>query len=167
LDDGALLAPDRGMIKNTKVEVALAVTAVFALFACEHEEPAQTSAANAQYAPINQTSPGVTNMQPLNIDDSVFRSLATASCNHELSCGDLGERSGALDACVSKAQARVQSELTAYGCSMGLAPAALDQCTTALLGGACHVAQGSLATHPDCRSDALCMKPGQTPTTTR
>jgi hypothetical protein len=136
---------------------ALSLATTGLLVACEHED---NSGARSPMAGTDMTSSGATNVQATNADASIVDQLATARCDHERTCNNIGngQKYASQQVCMDQLRGDMANDLNSYKCPRGLDRSALDRCTAAIKNEECGHPLDSLTRMDKCKTDALCMK---------
>ena len=159
----------RGMTKATARWTAALAAAGVALAGCAHEPRRSLAASPPTAAPTNDravaiapTGPtgliGVTNAQPPSIDPTILAQLASARCDREDSCGDVGDgrRYASHSTCLDQVRDGITSDLESYGCPR-MGETAVRQCLVAMGRQDCGAPGEQALTHvEECAVSALC-----------
>ena len=123
------------------------------LFACEGPDRATSVAAS----PANPS--GVANTQA-GADDAIVGELATARCQREAACNNIGggQKYASNDVCMNQMRGSLANDLNAYNCSGGIARVALDHCMAAIKAEECSHPVDTLTRIDKCRTGNLCIK---------
>ena len=127
---------------------ALAVTGAF--FAC--------GGANQDTVAPGTETRGVANAQAN--DKAVVHQLATARCEREASCKNVGpdQKYVSGEVCMDQMRGSLANDLNAYNCPRGIDSVALDHCMNAIHNEECSHPIDSLTRIDKCRTGALCLK---------
>jgi hypothetical protein len=92
--------------------------------------------------------------------DSATASIATARCDREELCDNVGvgKKYATRDACVMALRERGRNDLKATDCPSGVDMPALDKCLSEIRGERCGNALDSVTRLVTCRTAALCSK---------
>ena len=128
---------------------ALAVTATGLLLACGGAN--QDSAAP-------EAPPGVANAQAS--DKAVVDQLASARCEREMTCKNVGpdQKYASRGVCMDQMRGNLANDLNAYNCPRGIDNIALDHCMAAIRSEECSHPIDTLTRFDKCRTGALCLK---------
>lgn len=93
-------------------------------------------------------------------DKAVVDRLATARCEREATCKNVGpdQKYVSRDVCMDQMRGSLANDLNAYNCPRGIDDVALDHCMTAIRNEECGHPIDSLTRVDKCRTGALCMK---------
>lgn len=137
-------------------------TAGVLLAGCAHEEPppialsrAHAPAARAAAAP---SAVGVTNAQAPSIDPIFVAQVASARCDREDACGEVGDgrRYSSLRSCLDQVRDGITSEVASYGCP-GAGETAVRRCLVAMGRQDCGAPGEQALSHvEECAVGALC-----------
>jgi hypothetical protein len=111
--------------------------------------------------PVPGTEPpaGVTEAQNA-ADQRVADRLASARCDHEEKCQNVGtgRKYATRDVCQIQLRSDTMGDLNAQKCPHGIDQDAVEHCVSAVQKEPCSVSLNTLTRIADCRSGALCMK---------
>ena len=159
---------------HTIVVVSLA-GAGLVMAGCQHSEdrsvatssPATTPAPQPMgqaYSPPPATatsrSMGATNVQPGSVA-TIIESLATARCDREQTCGNVGDgkKYASRHACMEQLRGGIANDLNPYQCPGGIDTAAVEACLSAVGAEECGAHPIEAITRFDkCRNGAICRK---------
>jgi len=152
-------------MKTFRPLYALSLTTLGPLLACggASQEPPNTAiSAESQPAPMAGTPveshPGVTSAQ--SVDKSVVHQLASARCDQEQTCNNVGPKAkfASRETCMDQMKGSMGNDLNAYNCPRGIDREALNRCMAAVTSEECSHPFDTLARFDKCRTGALCMK---------
>ena len=138
-------------MKNLQKIIAMSLTAGLAV-ACAAESP---------QAPVPNTPVGEATVTSQNrADQSVVNKLATARCDQEQGCNNVGPgaKFASRDVCLDQLRGSIGNDLNAYNCPRGLDSDATDRCLTAIKTEECSHPFDTLQRFDKCRSGAICIK---------
>jgi hypothetical protein len=100
---------------------------------------------------------GATNVQAANVDPSVVEQLATASCDHEQGCFNIGngQTYPSRDACMSQLRVSIENQLTGY-CPRGVAQDGLSKCMSSIRTDSCTHSLQALVHEEHCDASIIC-----------
>jgi hypothetical protein len=139
---------------HTLVAFALAGAGMLAI-GCEH-----TDGGVAVSIPPPQPV-GVTNVQPHSIDAFTVDRLASARCDREQSCDNVGEGKKYVSrhVCMEQLRGHIDNDLNAYQCPGGIDETAVTHCVSAIGAEECGAHPVEALTRIDkCRAGAMCLK---------
>ncbi|MBV9946179.1 MAG: hypothetical protein JOZ69_04965 [Myxococcales bacterium] len=101
---------------------------------------------------------GVTSAQ--SADSAVVRQLATARCDREQRCNNVGagQRYASREVCMDQMRGSLANDLNTHECPKGIDDAQLDRCMTAVRSEECSRPLDTLSRIDKCRTSTLCMK---------
>jgi Family of unknown function (DUF6184) len=104
------------------------------------------------------TSPGVTNAQMA--DSAVVGRLATARCDREQTCNNVGagQKYVSRENCMDQMRGSLANDLNAYECPRGIDEERLDRCMAAIRNEECGHPLDTIGRMDKCRTGSLCMK---------
>jgi hypothetical protein len=93
-------------------------------------------------------------------DSAVVDKLASARCDREQSCNNVGggQKYASRDVCMDQMRGSLANELNAYDCPRGIDEAQLGECMTAIRNEECGHPIDTISRMAKCRTSALCMK---------
>jgi hypothetical protein len=140
-------------ILRTTWVLSLAVTGL--LFGCAGASPAQGPAVTG--TPEGRT--GDTSPQK-EADTAVVGQLATARCDQEQACKNIGPgaKYDSRAVCTDQIRGSIGNDLNAYNCPRGLDRDAIDHCMAAIRNEECSRPIDTLARIDKCRTGMLCMR---------
>ncbi len=102
---------------------------------------------------------GVTNAQN-GADSAVVDRLATARCDREQTCNNIGAAAkyASRDVCMNQMRGSLANDLNGYNCPRGIDRAQLDSCMSSIKSEECSHPLDTLSRIDKCRTTALCMK---------
>jgi hypothetical protein len=102
---------------------------------------------------------GVTNPQAA-VDTTTVGQLASARCDREVSCNNVGggQKYASRQVCMDKLRGQIANDLNSYTCPGGFDSAGLSQCMAAIKNDECSHPFDTLKRIDKCRTDALCAK---------
>jgi hypothetical protein len=102
---------------------------------------------------------GVTNKQAT-VDTGTVDKLATARCNRELTCKNIGGgmKWASSDVCMNDFRGSIANELNSYTCPGGFDGSGVEHCMAALQNEECSHPLDTLQRLEKCRTEALCAK---------
>lgn len=153
-----------GDMKTLRPLYVLSLTTLGPLLACgaSQEPPNTASSADTQPAPIAGTSveshPGVTSAQ--SFDKSVVHQLASARCDQEQTCNNIGPKAkfASREVCMDQMKGSMGNDLNAYNCPRGIDRDGLNRCMAAVTSEECSHPFDTLTRYDKCRTGALCLK---------
>jgi hypothetical protein len=109
--------------------------------------------------PATPVQPGVTNAQNA-ADSSTVTRLASARCDREQSCNNIGagQKYVSREACVDDIRASSAADLNATSCPRGLDQDMVDRCLSAIKSEKCDHPLDTITRIGDCQSYHLCIK---------
>ncbi len=124
------------------------------VIACAHNP-----SASAPAFPGSRPSTGVTEAQN-QADARVVDKLASARCDHETKCGNVGagKKYEKRDLCMDEMRGKTAPDLTAYKCPLGIDQPQLDACFKQLREQSCSFSLTHLFSANECSESALCIK---------
>jgi hypothetical protein len=113
--------------------------------------------ANQSAAPGTATPTTVTSQHT---DKAIVDKLATARCDQEQSCKNIGPgaKFASRDVCMDQLRGSIGNDLNAYDCPRGLDSEALNRCMAAIQSEECSHPFDTLTRFDKCRTGAICMK---------
>lgn len=143
-------------MKNNRAMGALswaAGLAVSVVVGCSHEQTPPRAVPGTQ-APMGVTS------QQNQADQRVVEQLASARCDREQNCKNIGngQKYASREACMEQNRGSSTNDLNAYDCPRGIDATALDKCLSTIRKASCGLSLDNISLESDCRSGALCMK---------
>ena len=146
--------------------------------ACEHSDPNTASAPVHSPDQENHLGSGAASLNPPgqgpsldnrmgsastqapNLDGAVVNELATARCDREQSCNNVGhgQKYASRDVCMDQMRGSLANDLNAANCPSGIDQPAVDKCMAAIRAEDCGHPLDTLARLEKCRTSALCMK---------
>jgi uncharacterized protein DUF6184 len=101
---------------------------------------------------------GVTNAQ--SSDSAVVSKLATARCDREQGCNNVGagQKYASHDVCMDQMRGSLANDLNAYDCRGGIDEDQLARCMTAIRNEECSHPLDTISRMDKCRTGALCLK---------
>jgi len=115
----------------------------------------------SERAPLAGTerSPGVANEQN-RADNAVVNELATAQCDREQACSNIGNGAKYVsrEVCMEQIRGNTANDLNAYNCPGGIDRHGLNQCLSAIKGEECNHPLDTISRVDKCRTGALCIK---------
>jgi hypothetical protein len=101
---------------------------------------------------------GATNAQ--RSDSAIVGKLATARCDREQSCNNVGagQKYATRDVCMDQMRGSLANDLNASECPRGIDEAQLDMCMTSIRGEECSHPLDTISRMDKCRTGALCLK---------
>ena len=153
-----------GDMKTLRPLYVLSLTTLGPLLACgaSQEPPNTASSADTQPAPIAGTSveshPGVTSAQ--SFDKSVVHQLASARCDQEQTCNNIGPKAkfASREVCMDQMKGSMGNDLNAYNCPRGIDRDGSNRCMAAVTSEECSHPFDTLTRYDKCRTGALCLK---------
>jgi hypothetical protein len=136
---------------KTLQNISLLLTATGLVFACAGENQ----------APVPNTPVGETTVTSQNTaDKTVVNRLATARCDQEQGCNNVGPgaKFASRDVCLDQIRGSIGNDLNAYKCPRGLDSDAIDRCMMAIKSEECSHPFDTLQRFDKCRSGAICIK---------
>jgi hypothetical protein len=132
----------------------LLATGSLILIACAHHP-----SASAPAFPGSRPDTGVTEAQN-QADTRVVDQIATARCDHEAKCGNIGagKKYERRELCTDEMRGKTAPDLTAYKCPLGIDRPQLDACFKQLREQSCSFSLTHLFSANDCSESALCIK---------
>jgi hypothetical protein len=120
---------------------------------------AQHPSQSAVAAPGTPPPTGVTNAQNAS-DTRIVDQLASAHCDHEATCDNLGpgKKYMSRQVCIDQSRGSIAQDLNAYSCPGGIDQGALDGCLASLRQQGCSSSFTHLFSQDKCAAGALCMK---------
>jgi hypothetical protein len=102
---------------------------------------------------------GVTNSQK-SADTAVVDRLATARCDQEQGCKNVGpgDKYTSRNACMDQMRGSIGNDLNGYSCPHGLDSDAVDRCMVAIKSEECSHPFDTLMRFDKCRTGPMCMK---------
>jgi hypothetical protein len=93
-------------------------------------------------------------------DMQVVEQLATARCQHQAKCNNVGPGKNYVseDTCMQQMRGSTADELNAYNCPRGISDEGLRHCLAAINNEQCGNLIDSMGTSNDCRNSALCLQ---------
>jgi hypothetical protein len=124
------------------------------LIACGHQP-----SASAPAFPGSSPSTGVTEAQN-QADTRVVDQIASARCDHEATCGNIGagKKYDRRELCIDEMRGNTAPDLTAYRCPRGIDQKQLDACFKQLREQSCSFSLAHLFSANECAESALCIK---------
>ena len=118
--------------------------------------------ANQETAPVSGTQTiqtGATSAQK-GADQAIVNQLATARCDQEHTCGNIGPgaKFATRDVCMEQLRGSIGNELNAYDCPRGLDSNGVDRCMAAIKSEECNHPFDTLTRYDKCRTGALCLE---------
>jgi hypothetical protein len=104
---------------------------------------------------------GVTNVQPHSIDAFTVDRLASARCDREQACDNVGDgrKYVSRHVCMEQLRGRIDNDLNAYQCPGGIDETAVTHCVSAIGAEECGAHPIEAMTRIEkCRADAMCLK---------
>jgi len=103
--------------------------------------------------------PGVTNRQPV-VDSVTVNRLATARCDREQACNNVGagQKYATHDVCLDEMRGKLANEMNSYTCPGGFDRVGLQACVSAIQTEECGNPLDTIERIDKCRKDALCAK---------
>jgi hypothetical protein len=139
--------------------LALGFFATTAVLACA--EGTQSSGARTPETPVagSEAPAGVTQAQNA-VDERVADKLASARCDREQKCDQIGQgrKYATREVCQTQLRSDTMSDLNAKNCPRGLDQGAVDHCLSAIQAEPCTLSVDTFARIADCRAGAICMK---------
>jgi hypothetical protein len=104
--------------------------------------------------------PGTTTTSAAAPMQSAVNDLATARCDREELCNNVGagKKYGTRDACVNEMRAKGNADLQASACPNGVDPQQLDKCLAEVRGERCGNALDTISRLTACRTSTICPK---------
>jgi len=142
------------MSTTRTLATALLTAGSLILIAC-----AQNPSASAPAFPGSRPSTGVTEAQN-QADTRVVDQIASARCDHEDKCGNIGagKKYEKRELCKEAMRGKTAPELTAYKCPLGIDQKQLDACFKQLREQSCSFSLAHLFSANECSESALCIK---------
>jgi len=116
--------------------------------------PAVTGSAAVPERPV-----GATNAQKT-ADANIVTQLATARCERERACNNVGpgDKYASREVCMDQMRGSLANDLNGYDCPRGIDRDALERCTAAIGVEECNHPLDTLSRMEKCRTGALCMR---------
>ncbi len=114
-----------------------------------------------QSAPVANTPVSETVVTSQNTaDKTVVQRLATARCDQEQTCNNIGagQKFASREVCMDSLRGNIGNDLNGYKCPSGLDSAAVDRCLSAIQSEECSHPFDTLTRFDKCRTSAICMK---------
>ena len=145
------------------VGVSLAAAGM-AILGCQHTD-SNAAACPTPAAPPAQAAQaaepmGVTSTQAPGVDASIVDRLASARCDREQSCDNIGDgrKYASRRICMEQLRGRIGNDLNSYQCPGGIDDAAVTHCVAAIDEEQCGAHPIEALTRIDkCRSGAMCI----------
>ena len=133
-------------------DISLLLFTTGLVFACA----AENEATPAAKTPVGETT--VTSQNAA--DKTVVDKLATARCDQEQGCNNIGSgaKFASRDVCLDQIRGSIGNDLNGYKCQRGLDSDAIDHCMMAIKGEECSHPFDTLMRLDKCRSGSICMK---------
>lgn len=140
-------------------KVTATVTVALLAVACGGQNAETTPNTGPKPVAGSEAPPGVTAAQN-RVDQGVVAKLASARCDHEQKCNNIGQgqKYATLDVCEAQLESATTSDLNAQSCARGLDENAIDRCISAIGAEQCSLSLDTLSRMTDCRTGALCMR---------
>lgn len=137
---------------NILKDISLLLITTGLVFACAGENEATPAAKT----PVGETT--VTSQNAA--DKTVVDKLATARCDQEQGCNNIGPgaKFASRDVCLNQIRGSIGNDLNAYNCPRGLDSDAVDRCMMAIKSEECSHPFDTLTRFDKCRVGAICMK---------
>jgi Family of unknown function (DUF6184) len=125
-------------------------------FACDRVDPGSSK---DRSPPSQMDRSGVTSRQAT-VDTATVGALATARCNRELSCNNVGSglKYASRDVCLDDLRGAIANDLNSYTCPGGFDRTGVEHCIAAIENEACDHPLDTIQRIEKCRTDALCAK---------
>jgi hypothetical protein len=125
-------------------------TTTVSIFGCEGPDRGTPALASPSGAAESQA----------HTDDAIVGDLATARCQREASCNNIGggQKYASHEVCMDQMRGSLANDLNTYNCSAGIDRVALDHCMVAIKAEECSHPLDTMARVDKCRTGALCMK---------
>jgi hypothetical protein len=93
-------------------------------------------------------------------DTAIVNQLATARCDREQTCNNVGASAkyASRDVCMDQMRGSLANDLNAYDCPRGIDSAQIDRCMAAIRNEECSHPLDTLSRIEHCRTGALCLK---------
>jgi hypothetical protein len=145
-------------MKTLKTTLALAMTTVSLLVACEHSDSGKVAVPGT--TAYREYRVGVTNVQAQNFDQRIVDQLAAQRCDREQSCSNVGagKRYDSRGVCMDWMLGDLGNTLNAHECPLGIDREGFDQCTAAIKAEGCGDGVAIFNRARQCRASALCLK---------
>lgn len=137
---------------NRTIEATLVTfAAVLALFACGGADETHVAAPDTRV-----TSTGA----QVGADKAIVDQLASARCDQEQSCKNIGPgaKFASRDVCTDQLRGAIGNDLNTYQCPGGLDHAALDRCMSAIKTEECNHPFDTIKRFDKCSTGSLCLK---------
>ncbi len=122
------------------------------------EQSASSQAKGPTPVPGSEPPAGVTEAQNA-ADQRVGDKLASARCDHEEKCQNVGtgRKYATRDVCQIQLRSDTVGDLNAQKCPHGLDQNAVEHCVSAIQKEPCSISLDTITRIADCRSGAICM----------
>lgn len=145
------------MSTQTKLGVVSLLTTT-ALAACAHAERSDPAVPGT--VAYHEVTIGVANTQASDNDQWVVELLASARCDREQSCSNVGggRTYASRNVCLDTMRGSIGNDLNVYNCPLGIDRANLERCKVAIHEEHCGDAVATISRAQACRTAALCLK---------
>jgi hypothetical protein len=152
-----LLSPVMNTIRTIG---ALSLCTAGLLFACEHTYRGEATTASAGTNATGSERVGVPSVQAANADAAIVEQLATARCDREQTCNNIGggQKYASRSVCMEQMRGSIANDLNAYNCPRGIDRNEVGHCVTAIKSEECGNPLDTLARMEKCRTTPMCMK---------
>jgi hypothetical protein len=120
----------------------------------------QTSPQTRNPTPVTRPM-GATNVQPRASDATFVERIASARCDREQTCANIGDgrKYASRNVCMDQLRGRIANDLNSYQCPLGIDTGAVEECLAAIGAEQCGAHPVEAISRMDkCRSGAMCMK---------
>jgi hypothetical protein len=129
---------------------------------CEHTDDRNVATSSPAAPPASQPL-GATNAQAVGapVDPGVVDRLASARCDREQACDNVGDgkRYASRHVCMEQQKGSIANDLNSYQCPRGIDGPAVQECLSAIAGEECGAHPVEAITRIDrCRNATMCMK---------
>jgi hypothetical protein len=131
------------------------------IFGCAHNNQGTANNPPPPPPPPYNQPVGATNPMPNGMDPAIVDRLASARCDREQSCDNVGDgkKFASRHVCMEQLRGSIGNDLNAYQCPSGINQSAVTYCVSAISAEECGAHPVETITRIDkCRSGAMCMK---------